>query len=215
MKLGLVYFILVSLIFGGIMYYNIFGHTPEESLLTEEALKPDLLLSNSKYYVREHAYDRSLHHLDLAIKSMRKIEEELDEHSIDILEESISNLMLIHRELEADSLNINDMDDAFSKALDALTYAELKVSEILLETDHDDQAIVALKYGMMHIKNALTFSRGHKKDYEIHIYDEIDSLLHSKSLSHEEMKKHLDAMIEELDQLVMQKEQEAEAESGS
>ncbi len=199
---GIYYVIFLGLIFVGLFVATLFTNKNEDLVTSEAALKPDLLLSNSKYYVQEHAYDRSLHHLDKAIEAMRKIEEQLDEEGVSILEESIDQLMVIHKEIETDSLSMTDMDDAFSRALDALTFAELKVSEVLLESDHDEQAIIALKYGMMHLKNALRFSSGHKKDYEIHIYDEIDSLLASKTLTHDEIKDRLEHLISELDELI-------------
>ncbi|MCR9250827.1 MAG: hypothetical protein NXI20_10395 [bacterium] len=203
---GVFYFLFLAVVFLGIFITSTIFHKNEDLVTSEAALKPDLLLSNSKYYVQEHAYDRSLHHLDLAIQAMRKIEEQLDDEGVSILEGSIDKLMVIHKEIEDDSLSLSDMDYAFSRALDALTFAELKVSELLLETDHDEQAIVALKYGMLHLKNALRFSSGHKKDYEIHIYDEIDSLLASKSLTHDEIKVRLEHLISELDELIKEED---------
>ena len=172
------------------------------ALLTGEAVKPDLLLNNSKKYLKDHAYDRSLAQLDQAIEAIRNIEADLDAESTRILEVSIDELEKVKLEMEMDSLVKEDMDEAFSKALNALTLAELKISEVLIQQDHPRDALIALKYGMYHVKNALKYSEGSKKEYEIHIYEELDSLLENRHLSEEELISRLERMIAELDTLV-------------
>ena len=197
------YLIVVFILVGSLWVYQYYREHYEISLLTEEAVKPDLLLDNSKYYMRDHAYDRSIQQLDYAIKSIRNIEEDLDGDSKRLLEISITDLEKVRYEMEHDSVVTKDLNVAFSKALNALTLAELKVSEaLLLEKDDPHDAIVALKYGMYHIKNALRYSAGEKKEYEVHIYEEMDSLLENKSLTKKEFVDRLELMISELDSLV-------------
>ena len=94
---------------------------------------------------------------------------------------------------------MEDLNDAFFKALNHLTVAELKVSETLLETENSTKAKIALKYAMYHLKNALEFSMGGKKEYEAHIYDEIDSLLELRHVDNDYMLKRLEEMIAEID----------------
>lgn len=202
MSKGALYFIIMVLVFGSFAVYTKILDKSKPALLTEQAVEPDLLLDNSKFYLKEHAYERSLDQLDGAIKAIREIELDLDEESRRILEFSISELELVRTEMEMDSLVTEDLNEAFSDALNALTIAELKVSEILLKQNHPKDALVALKYGMYHVKHALKYSQGEKKEYEIHIYQEIDELLEDNSLSEEEMIEKLEAMIHELDILV-------------
>ncbi len=199
---GVQYFFMMVILFGGLYGYSKWRESTEIALLTEQAVQPDLLLDYSKYYLKEHAYDRSLEQLDEAIRSIRKIEADLDAESTRILEVSIKELEKVRMEMEMDSLVKEDLDEAFSKALNALTLAELKVSEVLIKQDHPRDALIAMKYGMYHIKNALKYSEGSKKEYEIHIYEEMDSLLDNRSLTEEEMIARLERMISELDTLV-------------
>jgi hypothetical protein len=107
---------------------------------------------------------------------------------------------LIKLELLGDSLSLEDLNISYSEALNALTEIELKVTKALIETDHGTEAMVALRYGMMHLKNTLKYTQGAKKDYEIHIYEEIDSLLES-DVPHDEMLAKLNFIIAELDSL--------------
>ncbi len=202
MNKGAQYFVIMILVFGSFALYTKVLDDSKPALLTEQAVEPDILLDNSKFYMKEHAYDRSLEQLDQAIKSIREIELDLDEESKRILEYSISELELVRTEMEMDSLVTEDLNKAFSDALNALTIAELKISEILLQQDHPKDAIVAMKYGMYHVKHALKYSQGEKKEYEIHIYEEIDALLENDSLTDAEMIEKLEAMIHELDVLV-------------
>ena len=202
MAKGGVYFLVIVVVFGGLYLYTKWREETQLALLTEEAVKPDLLLDYTKLYLKEDAYDRSLSQLDYAIAAIRNIEADLDDESNRILEVSIKDLEKVKMEMEMDSLVTQDLNIAFSKALNALTLAELKISEVLIKSDHPRDAIVALKYGMYHVKNALKYSEGSKKEYEIHIYEEIDSLLDNRSLSQQEMIDRLEIMIAELDTLV-------------
>lgn len=202
MAKGGVYFLVIVVVFGGLYLYTKWREETQLALLTEEAVKPDLLLDYTKLYLKEDAYDRSLSQLDYAIAAIRNIEADLDDESNRILEVSIKDLEKVKMEMEMDSLVTEDLNIAFSKALNALTLAELKISEVLIKSDHPRDAIVALKYGMYHVKNALKYSEGSKKEYEIHIYEEIDSLLDNRSLSQQEMIDRLEIMIAELDTLV-------------
>lgn len=195
-------FIILIIIFGGFFGFKWYQKTHNPVVLTEDVIKPDILLDNTKQYAKEHSYDRSVQQMEAAIKAIRKIEPELDEDSREMLEQSIEDLLVVYQELKNDTLVMSDLNYAFSKALNALTIAELRVSEFLLESNNSSQAIVALKYGMYHLKNALRFTEGHKKEYEAHIYDEIDSILESRDMDQDEMINRLEFMIAELDSLV-------------
>ena len=155
MQKGVYYFFMLIAIFGGMELFMMWREANESPLLTLEAVKPDLLLDNTKYYLKEHAYERSMSQLDYAIKSIRNIEADLEDESRTIIEASIIDLERVREEMEMDSLVTEDLNRAFSNALSALTLAELKVSEVLIKEDHPMDAIVAMKYGMLHIKNAL------------------------------------------------------------
>ena len=164
------YLITLLVVFGA-LYSIRFFKADKPIPLTGQAVDPDLLLSNSRTYVKEHAYGRSLENLDLAIASIRNIEGDLDEESTELLEEAVADLELIKLELQGDSLSMEDLNISYSEALNALTEIEVKVTRALMETDHGTEAMVALKYGMMHLKNTLKYTQGAKKDYEIHIYE--------------------------------------------
>ena len=198
---GIIYVIVVVVLVAGMI-------TIPKIYNTLDPLKPDFYLDNSKVYLlREYDYERSHAQLAKAIESMRELEKELDEQGKFIIETSIKDLYKISREIESKELSKADLNAAYAKALDALTYAEIKISEHLLEENSSKDAIIALKYGMVHLRNALKYSDSEElKNFEMHIYEELDSLIDNKSLSHDEMKKKLDHLLDELDYIVEEKD---------
>ncbi len=60
---------------------------------------------------------------------------------------------------------------------------------------------------MVHLRNALKYSDSEElKNFEMHIYEELDSLIENKTIDHDEMKKKLDHLLEELDYIVEEKD---------
>lgn len=170
--------------------------------ISEAAEDVDLLIANSRLYAKEHAYKRSLHQLDLAIKTIQEIEQDLDEDSQKTIDKAVRELEFVHQEISKHQLKNTDMNHAYTKTMNALTYAELKITEHFIETDDYHEAMAALKSGMIHIENALKFVDGGHKEYELHIYAEIDSLLEHPELGKEEIVKELEKMLGELNTLV-------------
>lgn len=170
--------------------------------ISESAGEAELLIANSRLYAQEHAYDRSLQQLEMAIETIESIEQDLDEESVKNIDKALVALKKVYEEIKSHDLNNDDMNRAFTKTMNALTFAELKITEHLLETDDFHEAKAVLKSGMIHIKNALKFvDKGHKS-YELHIYAEIDSLLSHPELSKAQVAHELEKMLKELNTLV-------------
>ncbi len=194
----------ILFLIGVLLAFTFLGHfhtSTSPSTLNEEAIKPDLLLSNSRQYYSEHSRSRSLHQLRQAIIAIKKIEQDMDEESKAKVDAAIAELEEIHKEMRHESFDLKHLNQASIRALNALTFAELKVTEHFVESHETDKAMLALKYGMMHIKNALMYAAGNKKDYELKIYEEMDSLLSDGQLNEKEIIQKLELIIEELDNL--------------
>lgn len=202
-----IYLLIMGLLFGGLYLFKVYERNFKPVGLREDIKKPDIYLDNSKLYIKEHSYERSMSQLRMAIEALQEIEVELDEKDRKLIDDSIDELQIVLLELQNFQINEDDIDHAFSRALNALTIAELRLTETLIAEHHTTDAKVALKYGMYHIKNAIRFTNGHKQQYEAHIYDEIDSLLESESSSDKELINRLEFMIAELDSLVYDKVQ--------
>lgn len=194
------YLSVVIIFFGTLYIIDHFQGHDKPAIITEDAVEPDLHLSNSKLYFQEHAHERSLQQLRSAIDAIREIEQEIDEESKNKVEKAVQELEVIYDEMSHGNFDMEKFNDASVKALNALTYAELKITEHFVESHDQAKAKLALKYGMLHVKNALMFSQGKKKEYEIHIYSEIDSLVENQALTDAEVIEKLEAMLQELDE---------------
>ncbi len=193
----------IGLLFLGFLALYLSGTYIEHfvpTTLTSEVVEPDILLSNSKRYFQDDAHERSMKHLIHAIEAIEKIEQEIDDDSKRRVDLAVVDLKNIYAEMSHDTFNITKLNEASVKALNALTYAELKVSEHYVESHELNKARIALGYGMLHIKNALLFAEGRKKEYEVQLYAEIDSIVENNHLSDDELIEKLEHMIAELDE---------------
>lgn len=177
-----------------------FSHTKPVSI-REEIVDPDMLLTNTKRYFQHDARDRSIYHLELAIEEIEKIEQEIEPADRMKIDTALMRLREVHDHISSPDFDIKELNDASMRALNALTFAELKVTEHFVDSHQLDKARVALSYGQLHVKNALVFSEGLKRDYEVDIYTEMDSLIESETFSDKEILHQLESMIDDLDKL--------------
>ena len=62
--------------------------------LNEQAILPDKYLENAAYFEKEKRYDRSAENLEKAIRSIWKIQNDVDNESFDRLEDVVKKLIL-------------------------------------------------------------------------------------------------------------------------
>ncbi len=196
---GFLYIVFIGFVLG--VFFLISYLIPSDPLL-DSAREADRLMNNSRLYAKEHAYRRSLSHLDMAVRAIKEIEQKLDKEDHEIIEVALKDLKKVSNEIKMRKPVDSDMHHAFAKALNALTYAELKVTEHFVETDQYHEAKVAMKYGMIHIQNALKFVGSEDKEYEMHIYNEMDSLMKDESKDKKAILQELERMESELNDFV-------------
>lgn len=188
-----------------------FGYESDHPSLNVEADFPDAYFKNVKYYANENRYESSIYHLEKAINSIRRIETDMDDESIDLLERAILKLETVKHELLDDSLNQKGMYHSFEYALNTLALTELKVSEMYAETNQRDFARMAIKHAKLHMRNAMLFENSlwfdevNHLEIEKHVFYELDSLVENNSISPVELTKKINSIIAEMDQLVSMK----------
>lgn len=178
------------------------GHTS----LNDHNLETDFYLRNAQYYMKENAYERSVFHIENAKKSLRELEDDIDLGSVEQIETAIHELDEIEAELLNDSLVTENMYSAFSRALQTISIAELRVSEKYAESNKMDISMVALKYAKLHLKNAINFSNLPNRKHGLEIYIEMDSLIRSPTSSPSDLAGKIDHLIKELDVMIKEKD---------
>lgn len=194
--IGLTFFLFS--VFYGIEYYI---EETQPTVLTDQVIQPDIFLANTRLYYEEAAPQRSMTQLKLAIQALKELKREVDEESKKKINASILTLEEHYQKMEEGRFRLYAFNEAAIKALNALTYLELKATEKYVEQDDIESSKIALRYAMRHVKNALSFSRGQKKDYEVVIYSQMDSIVASNEFTNKEIILKLEAMIEDLDNL--------------
>ena len=177
------------------------------STLNADAVMPDEYLLNVAYYEEHERHAKSASNLEQAIQSIWKLEAEVDDESFEKLEAAIQRLEQIHKKIMRGSVDPHELKIAFEYALNNLAYAELKIAEICIETDHLDEANLAIKYGQLHIKNAILFHDDSIGDtvqlaIEEHVFDEMDSLLKNQIISSVQQTTLVEKMIKEVDVII-------------
>ena len=191
-----------------IIYFVGREQTPNHPTLNSSALMPDEYLKNVDYYEQEDRHSLSAFNLEKAIQSIWKLETDVDDESFAKLEDAIQRLEEVHKSIIRDSIDTRHLRSAFEFALNNLAYAELEVAEMYAETNHLDQADIALKYAKLHIKNAMLFHNPYwdanpsKLAIEKQVFMEIDSLVENKAISPVEYTLALDKMIKEIDEII-------------
>lgn len=195
-----------------IIYFVGQDQTPENPTLNNSAQMPDEYLKSVDYYEQADRHSMSAFNLEKAIQSIWKLEGDVDDESFAKLEDAIQRLEEVHQHILRDSVDIEDLRSAFEYALNNLAHAELEIAEMYAETNHLDQADIALKYAKLHIKNAMLFhnpywdSSPRKLAIEKQVFMEIDSLMKNESVSPVEYTLALDKMIKEIDEIIENKE---------
>lgn len=202
--------LLVLCTFYGILYF--WNREEKEAELHptihSSAGDPDDYLMEAIDYEDMKRHDKSAYSIEQAIQAIWKLEKDVDDKSFDHLEEAIEKLEVVHRRLIRDSIPSTELLKAFEFALGNLAFAELEVAEKYSESNQLSEGRAALRYAQLHIKNALIL---HSPDIpedsallasEVHLLDEMDSLLSQEDLSHEEYTLALDKMLKEVDEII-------------
>ncbi len=198
----------VVVIFTFLYFFNRTPEIDQHPSLTASAQMPDFYLKNVDHYEDEELHEMSAFNLEKAIESIWKLEKDVDEKSFQKLEREVLVLEEIHRRLLEDSIDIDEMRSAFEKTMSSLAHAELEIAEMYAETNHLNQANIALKYARLHIKNAMLFHNHYWKGdsgqlaIEKKVFQEMDSLLNNESASPVEYSMAIDKMIKEIDEIL-------------
>lgn len=172
-------------------------------VVSDYAVQPDMYIENAQRDLKRNFYKTSFKDIEKAIQSMRLIETDLDSISKIAVEDAIKDLEGIESAVKEDKAEQDAINRAFSKALNSLAYAQLRVSEQLAEAGSTEEAIYALQYAISHLKNAMKYSYGPEKEIEREIYTAIDSLIENGYVHKNALKSTIDALLVEMDTTVL------------
>lgn len=202
------YFGTLIFIFSVFYVIGIFNHdyASEHATLNEAAVDPDIFLNNVRHYAKENGLERSLKHLDKAIYAIKNLELDSDENSQEKMEEAVLKLEMVYNQLMKDGKVTDDMNQAFEFSLNILALTELRVSEKYAESNNVEMSELAMKYAKMHLKSAIKYAKHPNHETELHVYNELDSLIAAGNIAPVLIAEKIDHMISEMDSLIAREE---------
>jgi len=205
----------IILLFVIVIFYSFlyFWHKEEMKdklypVIHKTAVDPDDYLMEAKEYESMNQHSKSAQSIERAIHAIWRLEANLDDDSFNRLEQTIERLEIIHRKLVRDSVTSDELLTTFEYALGNLAHAELGVAEKYGETNQWKEAKTALRFALVHIKNALIVHhsevRGDSLQLQLEnsLSDEIKHLLAQKDLSDPKYSDSLKGLIRKVDQMV-------------
>jgi hypothetical protein len=210
-----IYIIVGLIVFYGVIYFS--GQERKNRLkhptLSSLASEPDNYLQDVEYYEMKQRHTLSALNLEKAIQSIWRLERDVDVGSFEKLQSAIKRLEVVHESIVRDAVDPLELRAAIEYTLNNLAHAELEIAEMYAETNHMNEANIALKYAQLHIKNAMLFHDSfwmndeEQLAIEEQVFEEMDSLMNNTTASPIEYTLTLDKMIKEVDYIIESQKQ--------
>jgi hypothetical protein len=212
-KTSVIYFALAIIVVVFIYFPKTTKKASEEEnpTLTEKAILTDTYLNNVVYYSENDKKDESIYNIRRAIKNLKELQNDVDLNSYERINASIMDLESIQDKILADKLDKKEMFRSFENVMNNLARAEMELSEMYAEINQMETASLTLKHCKVHLKNAILFHDYYQNNdsvqlaIEKQVFNEIDSLLETNSISPMTYATTLDKMIDEIDLILANK----------
>lgn len=158
-------------------------------------------------------HHRSSVHLSALIELINEFEEYPNLSEKEALDHAIDKLASLDQQLMNDSLNSQNILDAFNFTLNTLAKAELEISEAAIKTNQKELAVLSIKQAQLHVKTALLLDYSMKSnDFnsdsdEYRILTEIEQLIQSDTITIHELDKQIASISKEIDVMIKKNSQ--------
>lgn len=153
-------------------------------------------------------HHRSSVHLSALIELVNEFEEYPNLSEKEAMDQAIDKLARLDQQLMNDSLNSQNILDAFNFTLNTLAKAELEISEAAIKTNQKKLAVLAIKQAQLHVKTALLMDYSMKtNDFdsdteEYEILTEIEQLVQNDTISIHELDEQIAKISNEIDAMI-------------
>ena len=194
----------LSVLVGIIVLFHIVGFIKAERspvAISSHASIPNYALQNARLYLTDKLHSRSLLHLKEAVRSIAYLRDHADDASKKHLTTGLEALKSVERDMDAGFFYSNELNENSVIALNALMYFEIASAKQFIEEEKRPQAMKALAFAIEHLRNALDFAKGNKKEYEVQIFSDINDITSNYYAEKSELISKLDGILEELEDL--------------
>ncbi len=194
---------ILLILIGLVAIYYINASYVSEYLDENKAKMPKIHLMLVEKALTKHNMNESYDEVNLAIKSMTEVEQYTDSIANLYIDKAINELVLLRREILKDTVYLEDFNHAFYETLNAMAYANLRLSELEIEKGNLSSAQRFVKTSFVYLKKSLKYSDESKVNKEEKVIDEIREIMKSlkyenniQELDFEKVNKEMEALLE-------------------
>jgi hypothetical protein len=194
----------LSALAGIIIVFHIVGFIKAERApipISTHASIPGYALQNTHIYLTDKVHSRSLLHMREALRSLEYLRDNATSASKKHLTTGLNALKRVESSMDSGFFSSDSLNKSSVIALNALIYYEIESAKKFIKEDKRPQAMKALELAISNLRNALDFAKGNKKEYEVQIFSDINSITSNYYAEEEEMIKTLDGILLELEDL--------------
>ncbi|WP_370086154.1 hypothetical protein [Ekhidna sp.] len=194
----------LSVLVGIIVLFHIVGFIKAERspiAIGSHASIPRYALQNARIYLDDGNYYRSALYLSEAVRSMEYLRDNSSGTSLKHLTTGLEALQQVEDYMAEDYFYSDKLNESSVIALNALIYYEIESARTFIMEDKVTEGIKALEIAVEHLRSALGFSKGNKKEYEIAVFSDIHEVISNYSGDRSQMIAILDGILDELKDL--------------
>lgn len=194
----------LSVLVGIIVLFHIVGFIKAERSpipIGSHASVPRYALLNARIYLDDKIHYRSALHLSEAVRSMAYLRDHSTGMSRKHMTTGLDALKQVEKQMEAGYFNSDSLNENSVVALNALIYYEIESAKAFIREDQVTEGIKALEIAVEHLRSALGFAQGNKKEYEIEVFSDIHEVISNYYGNRSEMIKTLDGILDEMKDL--------------
>ena len=193
----------LSVLVGIIILFHIVGFIKAERApvpIGSQASVPRYALLNARIYLDDKVHYRSALHLSEAVRSMKYLRDRTTGKSREHIATGLKALERVEEQMAAGYFYSDSLYENSVTALNSLIYYEIDAARNFVAEEKITEGIKALEIAVEHLRSALGFAKGNKKEYEIEVFADINLVI-SNYHNREEMVNILDGILEDLEDL--------------
>lgn len=186
----------------GILFFinSFYGKNHIDKWTSESPIR---FLSIAQKKLNENKPHEAITNIATTIKIIRKIEYFGDSTANKYLENAIVDLETVIDEIGNDEVSLRDLNMAIFEALNAVAYADLKLSEVDLKNGDDKKAFYLLKTTLLALKRSTNYTQARDElmeekvisDLEI-VLDSLETTMHIDNTSLEVINKEIETLLD-------------------
>lgn len=180
---------------------GVFKNEQSPTPISSDASIPNYALQNARIYLIDGEHSRSLENVKEAIESLEYLHKQAQGTARKKLETGLNSLKGVAQEMENGRYDSEKLNQSSVTVHNSLIYYEICSAKTFIQNDQRPKAMEAVSMGIQHLRNALDFAKGNRKEYEVGVFSEMDQIKSNYYMDEDSMVEVLDSILVELKDL--------------